>query len=149
MKAIEVMAIIGLILGAIFLVYPQETGEAINDIIHPVPHHLAVCDVLLHRTLGNPYISTTNCYSGNECNALTSINLQENFGDYVGNVKMQIGTKTQTKGYTIGLGLPFAPANTQLQITQCIADGTYPSMITLMDGSGYILDTKQVTITVP
>jgi hypothetical protein len=89
--------------------------------------------------------TATMRYGGTWYAGLTS-DLQTNIGDYAGSIELKIGDKSQSGPYTIGLGVPFASANTQLRITKCVTDGSYPAKLTLFDGSGFILDKKEFTI---
>jgi hypothetical protein len=148
MKAIEAVSVLALMFGIVFVLYPQETGGAIDQIINPKPMHYAQCDVLLKRELGNPWIDSYTCSTGAACGGLAGLtsDLQTNIGDYAGSIELKIGDKSQSGPYTIGLGVPFASANTQLRITKCVTDGSYPAKLTLFDGSGFILDKKEFTI---
>jgi hypothetical protein len=153
MKAIEVFAVIGLLIGGAYLMFPEQMGKIVKDIVNPVPKHYKTCNILLKRGVDSPWIESYTCSTGASCGpiAATSNNLQNNIGDYVGKIKLDIGTNSMTSDYAIGMGTLFGSANLQLEMTQCIEDSTipYPSKITLYDGAMSIKATKEFTITVP
>jgi hypothetical protein len=111
--------------------------------------HYVDCNILLQRDVGNPRIAEAVCSKGNECSflsSLTSSDLKANIGDYVGNIKLEVGGATISQPYTIGLGIPFAPANSRFTMSRCVSDGAYSGTLTLMDGSNYILDSRQLSV---
>jgi hypothetical protein len=154
MKAIEVMAIIGLLIGGAFMLYPEQMGKIVKEVVNPAPKHYKTCNILLKRDLSSPWIDSYTCSTGNTCSGVAAMagELQNNIGDYVGKIKLDIGTNSKTQDYAIGTGVPIiGVANLQVEMTQCIEDSTIPynSKIILYDGAGTVKDSKTFTITVP
>jgi hypothetical protein len=154
MKKIEVMAIIGLLIGGAYILYPEQMGKIIKEVVNPAPKHYKTCNILLKRDLGSPWIDSYTCSTGNTCSGVAAMagELQNNIGDYVGKIKLDIGSNSKTQDYAIGTGVPiFGSANLQIEMTQCIEDSAipYPSKITLYDGAMSVKATKEFTITVP